>query len=153
MGKYKKKGNNAGRIDYYGTDEIIQKLDRLGVDVSQALKTALLKSAEKPAREMHDFIAEDHHKSGDTEDSIITSVEEDEDNGKIFVKVGFNLNKEDGKPGLPALFLNYGTYLDLGTPRQEPTNFVSKIIDNNIDEIARVQQQTLEKVAREVGLK
>ena len=153
MGKYKKKGNSTGRIDYYGTDEIIRKLDNLGVNVYQALSDALLKSAEKPVREMHDFIAENHHKSGDTEDSIITSVEEDEDNGRLYVKVGFNLNKEDGRPGLPALFLNYGTYLDLGTPRQEPTNFVSRIIDNNIDEIARIQQETLEKVARDVGLK
>ena len=147
MGKYKKKGNNTGRIDYYGTDEIVQKLDRLGVDVSQALKTALLKSAEKPAQEMRDFIATNHRRTKTTENSLIVKTEEDEDNGKLFVRVGFNLNKEDGKPGLPALFLNYGT------PTQEPTFFIDKIIENDIDEIKRIQQETLEKVARDVGLK
>lgn len=147
MGKYKKTGNNTGRIDYYGTDEIIQKLDRLGVDVKEELKNALLKCAEKPVQEMRDFIATNHHRTGATENSLIVRTEDDDDNGKVFVRVGFNLNKEDGKPGLPALFLNYGT------PTQEPTFFINKIIENDIDEIKRIQQETLEVVARKVGLK
>lgn len=139
------------QVDYYGGDEIIQKLDNLGVDIQDALSTALLKSVEKPAREMHDFIANNHHKTGDTEDSIITEVEKDRKAGKLYVKVGFNLKKEDGKPGLPALFLNYGTYLDLGNPRQEPTHFITKILDNNRDEIKRTQIETLENILKDAG--
>lgn len=134
------------RIDYYGTDEIIQKLDRLGANVSEELAKALIKSAKKPKAEMLAYIKQ-HRDTGKTEESFTETVREDTTKGKIYLDIGFNLNKKDGKPGLPALFLNYGT------PFIEPSFFIDNAIENNRDEIKRVQQETLEKVAREMGLK
>ena len=134
------------RIDYYGTDEIIQKLDRLGADVSKELAKALIQSAEKPKREMLAYISQ-HRVTGDTERSFTETIKEDTAKGKIYLDIGFNLSKKDGSPGLPALFLNYGT------PFIEPSFFIDNAIENNRDEIKRVQQETLEKVAREIGLK
>lgn len=141
------KASKTGRIDYYGTDEIIQKLKKLGANVEEALALALERSAEKPKQEMFDFIAQKHHRTGDTEKSLLTEIEIDKKTRKIYLRVGFNLDKEDGKPGLPALFLNYGT------PKQEPTFFIDKAIRNNIDEIKKTQQETLEELAKYLGLK
>lgn len=138
------------RIDYYGTDEIIQKLDRLGANVSEELAKALIKSAEKPKAEMlafFDHLKDPQRSTGKTKGSFVETVRDDTTKGKIYLDIGFNLNKKDGKPGLPALFLNYGT------PFIEPSFFIDNAIENNRDEIKRVQQETLEKVAREMGLK
>lgn len=132
------------RIDYYGTDEVLKKLENLGVDVSDELAKALIASAEKPKAEMLDFIRQ-HRRTGQTEDTFVENIEVDKDNGKIYLEVGFNLKGK--KPGLPALYLNYGT------PFIQPTFFIDKAIDNNIDEIKRVQQETLEKALKNAGLK
>lgn len=139
--------NNIGRVDYFGSDEIIQKLDRAGADVNKLLADALMKSVEKPYREMQSFI-ENHRKTpapNSTADTLTKEIKDDGD--KIYLYVGFNLNDSDGKPGLPALFLNYGT------PTQGATHFIDNAIENNIDEIKRVQVETLKKALSDLGLK
>ena len=134
------------KIEYYGTDEIIQKLDRLGANVGEELAKALIQSAQKPKSEMLAYIRQ-HRDTGATENSFIETIKNDTAKGKIYLDIGFNLSSKDGSPGLPALFLNYGT------PFIEPSFFIDNAIENNRDEIKRVQQETLEKVARETGLK
>lgn len=134
------------RIDYYGTDEIIQKLDKLGANIGEELAKALKQSAVKPKNEMLSYIRE-HRDTGATEDSFTETIVNDEAKGKIYLDIGFNLSKKAGSPGLPALFLNYGT------PYIEPSFFIENAIENNRDEIQRTQQEALEKVARELGLK
>lgn len=160
MAKYKAGANRVGTIKYFGGDEIIQKLDKLGANVEEALTTALLKSAEPVKKELLDYMLNDTHtikkKDGTTEmktghnvswDTYKTFVSEvKEQDNKMYCYVGFNLRKEDGKPGLPALFLNYGT------PNQDPSFFIDKAIDNNIDKIKKIQQETLEKIAKDLGL-
>lgn len=138
--------NNRGnaRIDYYGTDEVIQKLDRAGIDVVKVLADVLKQSAEKPKKEMLNFIRQ-HRQTGETEDSFIEQIKTDEDTGKIYYSIGFNLDGK--KPGLPALFLNYGT------PTQEPYYFIDNAIDENIDGIKKTQEEALEKIMRDAGLK
>ena len=129
------------RIDYYGTDELIQKLDRLGGNVDEVLASALLKSAEKPKEEMLAYI-EEHKRTGLTESTFTENIEHERDSGTIYLEVGFDIKKG----GLPALFLNYGT------PTIEPSFFINNAIDNNIDEIKRVQIETIEKAIKESGL-
>ena len=152
--------NNRGnaRIDYYGTDEVIQKFDRVGIDVVKVLADVLKQSAEKLKKEMLDFIKQSHRhpdkktgkirdykKTGKTEDSFIEQIKTDENTGKIYYSIGFNL--DGNKPGLPALFLNYGT------PTQEPYYFIDNAINENIDEIKRTQEEAFEKIMKDVGLK
>lgn len=133
------------RIDYYGTDEIIKKLEMLGANVEEELEKALIASAEKPKQEMYDFIAKNHHRTGDTEKSFMETIEYDESTGKVFLEIGFNLKGK--KNGLPTLYLNYGT------PMIQPTFFIDKAIENNIDEIKKIQEETLEKALKNAGLK
>lgn len=137
--------NNHGnaRIDYYGTDELIQKLDRAGANVIEELAKALRESAKRPKEEMLNFIKE-HRKTGATEESFTEELVPSEKKGLISYKIGFNLDGD--KPGLPALFLNYGT------PFQEPYFFIDKAIANNLDEIKRVQEETLTKALEEIKL-
>ena len=129
------------RIDYYGTDELIQKLDRLGGNVDEVLASALLKSAEKPKEEMLAYIKE-HKRTGLTESTFTENIEHERDSGTIYLEVGFDIKKG----GLPALFLNYGT------PTIEPSFFINNAIDNNIEEIKRAQIETIEKAIKESGL-
>lgn len=144
------------RVDYYGADEIIRKLDDLGANVEEELSKALIASCQKPKQEMLSWIREDHRvktkdkpykRTGDTEASFIEKIKTDKEEGKIYLEIGFNLQKEDGKPGLPALYLNWGT------PFIEPSYFIEKAINNNRDEIKRVQEETLIKALRKAQLK
>lgn len=128
-----------GTIKYYGGDEIIQRLDKAGANVEEALGTALLNSAEPIKVELIDFIKK-HRYTGQTEDTFVTEVKTDLTKNKLYCYVGFNLKKEDGKPGLPALFLNYGT------PTQEPTYFIDNAIEKNLEKIKKIQIETLEKI-------
>lgn len=127
-----------GTIKYYGGDEIIQRLDKAGANVEEALGTALLNSAEPIKVELLEFIKK-HKCTRETEDTFVTEVKTDLNN-KLYCYVGFNLKKEDGKPGLPALFLNYGT------PIQDATYFIDNAIERNLNNIKKIQIETLEKI-------
>ena len=130
------------RIDYYGTDDIVKKLEKLKVNTTQALAQALKESAEVPKREMLDYIKQ-HRKTGKTEESFTETIKTEND--VIYLELGFNLSGAN-KPGLPALFLNYGT------PFIEPSFFIDKAIENNTDKIKQTQQKTLERIAKENNL-
>lgn len=132
------------RVDYYGADEIIKKLEELGANVEEELSRALIASCQKPKNEMLAYIKE-HKRTGETEASFTETIKTDEGKGKIYLDLGFNLSGT--KPGLPALFLNFGT------PFIEPSFFIDKAIEENRDEIKRVQEETLIKAVKEAGLK
>lgn len=129
------------RIDFYGSSELLKKLEAAGANVEQCVIDALQKSVEKPKQEMYDYMKA-HTRKGDyvhTIDSFTTEIKKEGD--KVFVKVGFDIKKG----GLPAVFLNYGT------PRIQPSFFIDKAIDDNIDEIKRAQLEALNKAFK--GLK
>ena len=132
------------RVDYYGADEIIKKLDDFGANVTEELSKALIASCQKPKQEMLSWIKE-HRKTGETEDSFIEEIKTDEEKGKIYLDIGFSL--KGTKPGLPALYLNWGT------PFIEPSYFINNAVENNRDEIKRVQEKTLLKALRDAQLK
>lgn len=138
------------KIGYYGTDEIIQKLDKLGINVNRALVASLSASCKPVRAEMLGFMQK-HHDTGETERSFTESIK-DEGN-RIELEIGFDLR--GSKPGLPALFLNYGVpgaikYPGLSNRKIEPSFFIENAIDNNREEIKRVQQKTLEKIAQDI---
>lgn len=136
MAKKKKKGNS---LEFYGSTELINKIESLGGKVEQAIAKSIKEGAKKPFEEMRSY-AEQHKETGD----MLNSLEIQEPvikNGIIKMKVGFNIKKG----GLPALFLNYGT------PRIAPSFFIDKAFENNVDEIKKLQEQALQNAIKELS--
>lgn len=118
------------RIDFYGSSELLKRLEAAGANVEQCIVDALQKSVEKPKEEMLQYIRQ-HKLTGQTEESFTTEIKHKRN--KIYLKVGFDIKKG----GIAAIFLNYGT------PKIAPSFFIDNAIDNNIDEIKREQLQAL----------
>lgn len=131
----KKKGTH---MEFYGSSELIKRIESLGGNVEKALAKSLKEGAKKPYEDMKAY-AEQHKLTGDT----LNSLELQEPiikNGVIKMKVGFIVKNG----GLPALFLNYGT------PRIAPSFFIDKAFEDNADEIKRLQEETLKNLIREL---
>ena len=130
-------GGSKSRIEFFGTSELLQKIENAGKNVEQACIDALKASVQKPKDEMLQFIRE-HHLTGQTEESFVEEIKTE--NGKIYCEVGFSIREG----GLAALFLN------LGTPRIKPSFFIDNAVDHNIDEIKKAQIEALNKAFREL---
>lgn len=125
------------KIDFYGSSELLKKLEKAGANVEKAIVNALKKSAEKPKQQMLEYMHQ-HKLSGATMKSFTEEIKSEGD--KIYMKVGFDIKKG----GLPAVFLNYGT------PRIAPSFFIDNAIENNLDEIKRVQLEALNNAFKEL---
>ena len=119
-------------VEFYGEADILKKLENAGKNIELALTTSIRKSLEKPKKEQIDFMIR-HKRTGRTANSYTEKIESK--NGLISVKYGFSVRNG----GLPSIFWNYGT------PRNAPpaTHFIDNSIDKNIDEIIKVQRETL----------
>ena len=124
------------RIDFYGSSELLKKLEKAGANVEKVVVDALKKSVEKPKAEMLDYMSQ-HHYTGQTEESFTEEIKQEGD--KVFLRLGFDIKKG----GIAAVFLNYGT------PTMAPSFFVDNAIENNIDEIKRVQLEALNEAFKE----
>ena len=126
------------RIEFFGTSELLKKIEKAGGNVEKACADALKRSLEKPKQEMLQVIKE-HHLTGDTEKSFVEEIKTE--NGKIYCEVGFSIRKG----GIAALFLN------LGKPKKiKPEFFIDNAVENNIDEIKRAQLEALNEAFREL---
>lgn len=125
------------RIDFYGSSELLKKLERAGANVEKCIVDALQKSVEKPKEEMIDYIRQ-HKLTGQTEDSFTTEIKHEKN--KVYLKVGFDIKKG----GIAAVFLNYGT------PKIAPSWFIDNAVENNLDEIKRAQIDALNKAFEEL---
>ena len=125
------------KIDFYGTSEILQKLEKAGANVEKEIVKALQKSVEKPKNEMLDFV-KSHKYSGQTEESFIEEIVNKK--GVISLKLGFSVRKG----GIAAIFLN------LGSPRNPPSFFIEKAIENNIDYIKNEQEKALQQAFKDL---
>lgn len=130
-------GGSKSRIEFFGTSELLQKIEKAGGNVEKLCAEALKSSVQKPKEEMLQFIRE-HHLTGQTENSFVEEIKTE--NGKIFCEVGFSIKGG----GLAALFLN------LGTPKIKPSFFIDYAVENNIDEIKKAQLEALNKAFREL---
>lgn len=128
------------RIDFYGSSELLKKLERAGANVEKCIVDALQKSVEKPKEEMISFLRDKPHpySTGATLDSFTEEIKHEKN--KVYLKVGFDIKKG----GLPAVFLNYGT------PKIAPTSFIDNAVENNLDEIKRAQIDALNKAFEEL---
>ena len=125
------------KIEFFGTSELLKKIEKAGENVEKACADALRASVETPKQEMLQYIRQ-HHLTGQTEDSFVEEIKNE--NGKIYCEVGFSIRKG----GIAALFLN------LGTPKIRPSFFIENAIDHNIDKIKADQLKALNEAFREL---
>lgn len=125
------------RIEFFGTSELLKKIEKAGGNVEKACTDALKASVQAPKQEMLAYIQQ-HHLTGQTEDSFVEEIKNE--NGKIYCEVGFSIRKG----GIAALFLN------LGTPKIKPSFFIDDAIDHNIDKIKADQLKALNDAFREL---
>lgn len=125
------------RIEFFGTSELLKKIEQAGKNVEKACEDALRASVQTPKQEMLEYIQQ-HHLTGQTEDSFVEEIKNE--NGKIYCEVGFSIRKG----GIAALFLN------LGTPKIKPSFFIENAVDYNIDKIKADQLKALNEAFREL---
>ena len=125
-------------IEFYGTAELLRRIEEAGRNGEREIADALVASAEKPKEDMLKVIRE-HRYTGLTESSFREELKNED--GTIIYKIGFSI--KDG--GIAALFLN------LGLPRKiEPSYFIDRAVEDNIDEIKRVQLEVLKRAFENV---
>lgn len=127
--------SGKSKVEFFGTSEILKKIEQAGGNVEQACLNALQKSIEKPKQEMLDFIRA-HKLTGVTEESFVEEIKQE--GNKIYCELGFSIRRG----GIAALFLN------LGTPKIAPTWFIDNAVDKNIDEIKKAQLDALQECFR-----
>lgn len=136
-----KKGNGIS-IDFVGASELLKKIETAGGNVEQAVARAAVKSLKPAGLEMQTYMRTNHTKysRGDTWKSVGQTNENKEfKNGYALFEVGFL------RPmGEAAIFIEYGT------PTMKPEFFIHNIYMRNADEIARIQQETLKEIFKEL---
>lgn len=128
------KRKNSFYLDFYGSSELIRKIEAAGGNVEQAVSKAVARSMEAPKRDMQNFIAS-HHLTGMTEGAFGETPFEWK-NGVLNYAVGYDMKKG----GIAALFL------DVGTPTIPPSFFINQAVERNITRIRDVQQAALKEI-------
>lgn len=141
----KKKGTFSGNgrvaLNFYGMEELVQKIVDAGGKVEPALVRAIKASSKPIANDLQGYMRK-HRRSGATIESF-TNIQELTGlghSGYITYKLGFDIKKD----GLPALFL------DIGTPKITPSFFVYYAFENNADAVIREQENALKEVLEEL---
>lgn len=125
---------NKARVEFYGSTDLIKKLERAGANVEKEIINALHKSIQKPKEEMIEFMqSKPKNKTGRTVSSWVEEIKEE--NGQIIMEAGFSTKKG----GVASIFWN------LGTPYRKPTFFIDNAVENNVDEIKRIQEEALKE--------
>lgn len=145
--KRRRKGKGKGNfshggyvgLDFFGFEEILQKISDAEGNVVDAVVKAAKASAKPIEADLLKFIR-NHHLTGETEASFKNMYDMKKGYGIISYKLGFD--KDNG--GLPALFL------DIGTPTITPSFFVYYAFRNNVDRVKAEQEEALKEVLREL---
>lgn len=130
-----KRGN---LVSVYGMDELLNKVEKAGGNVNDAVQKCVDNSLELVGLKMQLFMME-HRETGDTYRSyehIKASIKEN----KVEAMVGY----EVAKGGLPAIFL------DVGTPKQTPYFFRYYAVENSSGELREIQKNTIEEILKEL---
>lgn len=125
------------KIITQNSENILKQIEAMGGNVEKALIKAVNKSGEVATDKYKEVIAE-HKQTGITETALKQDFNASSDGRKIVLKTGFKINEG----GYPAI------YLDRGTPKQKPLNFVRKI--KNSAEVKKAVEQTLEEEWRKI---
>lgn len=134
-----KKGKYTSALELSGVSELLNKIEKAGGSVDDAVKKAVDDSLELVGRDMKLFMV-GHKDTGRTYDSY-EQVKATINDGKVEAKVGFRVKKG----GLPAIFL------DVGTPKQKPYFFRYHALEDNRAQIEQIQRNALNDILK--GLK
>lgn len=131
--------SNKAKIEFFGTTELLKKLEKAGANLEKEIANALSRSIQKPKDDMINFMqTTPEHKTGGTVNSWTETIEEKD--GVIYMEAGFSTRKG----GIASIFWN------LGTPYRTPTFFVDKAVEENVDEIKRIQEEALRAAFKEL---
>ncbi len=143
MSKRKKSGNFSYKggvsLDFYGFEELLQKIVNAGGNLETALTRSLVASSKPIEHDLLNYM-EKHRLTGKTIESFQNVYDVDRIGGYIRYKLGFDIKQG----GLPALFL------DLGTPKIKPSFFVYYAFMNNADNVKKEQEIALREVFKEL---
>lgn len=130
---------SKAKIEFFGSAELLKKIEEAGGKVEDEIIKAIRKSSEKPSEEMLSYIRK-HKRTGRTEESWTETIKEKD--GVISAEIGFSVRKG----GLPAIFHN------VGTVRKTPPAswFVDNAIENNIDAIIEEQNKALQEAFKDL---
>lgn len=141
--KRKGKGNFSHHggvsLDFYGFQELLEKITNAGGNLEDALSRSLQASAKPIENDLREFMSK-HHQTGETIGSFQNIHSVDRVGGYVYYKLGFDKKKG----GLPAL------YLDIGTPTIKPSFFVYYAFKNNVDRVKHEQEQALIELLEEL---
>ena len=104
------------RITITGYDAILKSIEKMGGDMQAAVIEAIELSGKNATNRFRD-IAQEHEYTGQTLSSLVEDPKAVIEKNKIILETGFDINKG----GVAAI------WLDRGTPKQKPLNYVSKI--------------------------
>lgn len=104
------------KITLYNQEALLKSIENLGGNVQEAIIEAIELSG-KNATTRFKKVAEEHEFSGATLNSLVENPKSYIKGDKIILDTGFDINNG----GVAAI------WLDRGTPKQKPLNFVSAI--------------------------
>jgi HK97 gp10 family phage protein len=123
---------NVAKFDFYGSSELINRLEKAGKNVIDEIIKAVDESSKPVEDDLKSFMA-GHRRTG-TGATINSYFKEITTEGNVIkLRMGF----DSKKGGVAAIFLN------LGTPYIAPSFFIDNAVEENVDKIKRIQQETL----------
>lgn len=129
---------SKARIITTGSEEILKQIESMGGNIEKALVKAV-ESSGLVATAQFRQTAIQHKQSGITEESLVDNPKAEIKGSKIIMKTGFNITKG----GLASI------YLDRGTPKQKPINYVDKIKKNQ--SVSKAVEETLDQEWRKMN--
>lgn len=110
---------SKSKIVITGYEEILADIEAIGKETPEVISEALEAQAKNTNRLYKAFIRE-HEYTGITEGSIVENPKAITNGTKIEIQTGFNIDKG----GIASI------YLDKGTPKMRPANFIRNIKKN-----------------------
>lgn len=170
--RYRQVGSfSGGVLQYQGDRELMKLLQDLSSpeNLNKAVDEALLKSSEPLKKDMADFM--DTHRKGMPKPATQNTEPRGRgqsnrylgewlkrDGDTAILRIGFEKRdyksgaSHESQKGLAALFLDIGTKDAMGTPLVRPTFFVYYAVNNNLDEVRRIQDGVInDYIERTIG--
>lgn len=120
------------KAEFYGSDDVLIKLDELGVDIRPIISRAADESFKPVLNQLHAFTGEEHKFTGATEGAFVDGdFYKWSKRGTLLVRVGYNVRKG----GEAAIFLQ------VGTPRMTPYHFITHAYHQNINQVIDTQSR------------
>ena len=125
-------------VEMYGVGEILNKIEKAGGKVDEAVKKAVDESLKIVGADMQSFMKQ-HKLTGETISSY-EQIPAEISTNNVNAMVGYNVKNG----GLPAIFL------DVGTPNQKGYFFRYYAVENNRKKIEEIQKNTLNEIFKEL---